>query len=101
MIPESDVDTSPSKRAPPPAAAAAWEQNPMHLVFESPNLFIVHHFKAVLDEHGIAVHVSQDLMASAGGGEVANPEFWPKLYVLDEKEVARAQRLIEEHRRKE
>ena len=55
----------------------------------------VGHLQSVLEESGIATYV-KNKDASIGMGEIPYFEVWPELWVLNEEDYPKAQRIVEE-----
>jgi hypothetical protein len=69
----------------------------MKRVFSSESLAEVGHFKNVLEHHGIACVIKNEQLSGALG-EIPFLECLPELWVLDDEQLSRAQRLIEQQR---
>lgn len=69
----------------------------MKRVFSSEWLAEVGHFKNVLEHHGIACVIKNEQLSGALG-EIPFLECLPELWVLDDADLARAKRLIEQQR---
>ena len=65
----------------------------MKLVYSSYNLAAVHHARNVLDAAGIRAVVKNQYLASAMG-ELPPAECQPQLWVLDDADATRAERLL-------
>ena len=67
----------------------------MKLVYAAPTMFMVAHIRNLLEAEGIACHVRNEFL-SAGAGELPPTEVWPEVWVVEDTQAERAQRLIAE-----
>lgn len=65
----------------------------MKKVFTHENRLIVFNMKNVLEEHGIECLIKNEF-ASGGVGDLAPFETWPELWVVDEVDVGKAQKIF-------
>jgi hypothetical protein len=65
----------------------------MKNVYSSPHLFLVHHFKSILESHNIPCIVKNAYLSGAAG-ELPPTEVWPVLGVEDDRDFQRAQRIV-------
>ena len=64
----------------------------MKVVYSSPNLALVVHFRALLESEGIACRIRNEYLAGAAG-ELPPVECWPELCVEEAREES-ARRII-------
>jgi hypothetical protein len=64
----------------------------LKIVYSSPNLALVVHFRALLENEGIACRIRNEYLAGAAG-ELPPVDCWPELCV-DDPDEQRARRII-------
>lgn len=67
----------------------------MKRLYVSSDALLVGHLKAVLEQHRIACLVKNAFLQGAAG-EIPPHECWPELWVEDEADFTRAQRLLQD-----
>ena len=65
----------------------------MQLLFSSLNLLEVHHLKKLLEAEGIHCHIKNELLSRLAG-EIPFTECAPQLWLLDERDLERATRVV-------
>jgi hypothetical protein len=65
----------------------------MQLIFSSLNLHEVHHLKNLLEVEGIHCHIKNELLSRLAG-EIPFTECAPELWLLDERDLERAKRIV-------
>jgi hypothetical protein len=65
----------------------------MQLLFSSLNLHEVHHLKNLLEIEGIRCHIKNELLSRLAG-EIPFTECAPELWLLDERDLERARRVV-------
>jgi hypothetical protein len=65
----------------------------MQLLFSSLNLHEVHHLKNLLEVEGIHCHIKNELLSRLAG-EIPFTECAPQLWLLDERDLERAKRVV-------
>ena len=67
----------------------------MKSIYSSPHLFMVNHFKNIVESYGIDCFV-KNIYLSGGAGELPPTEVWPRLFVLNELDYERALQIVNE-----
>ena len=65
----------------------------MQPLFSSLNLLEVHHLKNLLEAEGIRCHIKNELLSRLAGG-IPFTECAPELWLLDERDLERAKRIV-------
>jgi len=65
----------------------------MQALFSSLNLLEVHHLKNLLEAEGIRSHIKNELLSRLAG-EIPFTECAPQLWLLDERDIERARRIV-------
>jgi hypothetical protein len=65
----------------------------MHLLYSSLKLLEVHHLKNLLEAEGIHCHIKNELLSRLAG-EIPFTECAPQLWLLDERDIERATRVV-------
>jgi hypothetical protein len=65
----------------------------MQPLFSSLNLLEVHHLKNLLEAEGIRCHIKNELLSRLAG-EIPFTECAPQLWLLDERDLERARRVV-------
>jgi hypothetical protein len=65
----------------------------MQPLFSSLNLLEVHHLKNLLEAEGIRCHIKNELLSRLAG-EIPFTECAPQLWLLDERDLDRARRVV-------
>lgn len=65
----------------------------MQPLFSSLNLLEVHHLKNLLEAEGIRCHIKNELLSRLAG-EIPFTECAPQLWLLDERDLGRARRIV-------
>lgn len=63
-------------------------------IYSSEHLFLVNHMKELIESYGIECLIKNSYLAG-GAGELPPTETWPRLYVLNDEDFARAMQLVE------
>ena len=69
----------------------------MKRVFSSCDPLLAGYLRSVLEEHGIGCLVKNEYLLG-GAGELPPTECWPELWVVEDRDEARARALLEEAR---
>ena len=69
----------------------------MKRVFSSHDPMLAGYLRAVLEEHGIGCIVKNEYLLG-GAGELPPSECWPEVWVVEDRDEARARALVEEAR---
>jgi len=67
----------------------------MKNVYSSPHLFLVHHFKTILEAHHIPC-IIRNVYLSGAAGELPPTEVWPVLCVEDDRDLVRAEQIVQQ-----
>ena len=67
----------------------------MRLLYSSLKLFEVHHLKNLLEAEGIRCHIRNELLSRLAG-EIPFTECAPELWLLDERDLEHARRIVAE-----
>jgi hypothetical protein len=67
----------------------------MKNVYSSPHLFLVNHYRNIVESYGIAC-VVKNYFLSGAAGELPPTEVWPILCVEDERDYDRAKQIVDE-----
>lgn len=67
----------------------------MQRIYSHPIATMVHQVKNVLKNHGIDTQVRRENLANASGG-IAPNEAWVELWLIDEKQLQEAERIVED-----
>ena len=67
----------------------------MRKLFTHENRLIVYNLKNLLEEQGIDCKVSNEFSAG-GAGDLAPFDTWPELWVIDDRDEARARQIIQQ-----
>jgi hypothetical protein len=65
----------------------------MRLLYSSLKLLEVHHLKNLLESDGIRCHIKNELLSRLAG-EIPFTECAPELWLLDERDLDRAKRIV-------
>jgi hypothetical protein len=65
----------------------------MQLLYSSLNLLEIHHLKNLLEAEGIRCHIKNELLSRLAG-EIPFTECAPQLWLLDERDLDRARRVV-------
>ena len=65
----------------------------MHLLYSSLKLLEVHHLKNVLEAEGIRCQIRNELLSRLAG-EIPFTECAPELWLLDERDLEQARRIV-------
>ena len=65
----------------------------MRLLYSSLKLLDVHHLKNLLEAEGIRCHIRNELLSRLAG-EIPFTECAPELWLLDERDLERARRIL-------
>ena len=65
------------------------------IVYSSPHLFLVNHYKNIVESYGIPCVVRNSFLSGAAG-ELPPTEVWPALSVEDERDYGRAKQIVDE-----
>ena len=71
----------------------------MKNVYSSPHLFLVNHYRNIVESYGISCVVKNSFLSGAAG-ELPPTEVWPILSVADERDYGRAKQIVDEELRK-
>ena len=67
----------------------------MKLIYTHPNRLIVENIKNILENEGLKV-ILQNQYAAGGVGELAPIDAWPEVWLERDRDVERAQKLIDQ-----
>jgi hypothetical protein len=67
----------------------------MKNIYSSPHLFLVNHYKHIVESYGIPCIVKNRFLSGAAG-ELPPTEVWPILCVEDERDFDRAKQIVDE-----
>ena len=67
----------------------------MKNVYSSPHLFLVNHYRNIVESYGIPCVVKNSFLSGAAG-ELPPTEVWPILCVEDERDYDRAKQIVDE-----
>ena len=67
----------------------------MKNVYSSPHLFLVNHYKNIVESYGIPCAIKNSFLSGAAG-ELPPTEVWPILCVEDERDYGRAKQIVDE-----
>ena len=67
----------------------------MKNIYSSPHLFLVNHYRNIVESYGIPCAIKNSFLSGAAG-ELPPTEVWPILYVEDERDYGRAKQIVEE-----
>ncbi|HEY5601914.1 MAG TPA: DUF2007 domain-containing protein [Gammaproteobacteria bacterium] len=67
----------------------------MKNIYSSPHLFMVNHYRNIVESYGIACLVKNTYLSGAAG-ELPPTEVWPILCVDDERDYERAKHIVDE-----
>lgn len=67
----------------------------MKLLYTHPNRMIVENMKNIVEREGIEVEL-QNEFSGGGIGELAPIDAWPELWLVDEKDFDKANKLLDE-----
>jgi hypothetical protein len=67
----------------------------MKNVYSSPHLFLVNHYRNIVESYGIPCVVKNSFLSGAAG-ELPPTEVWPILCVEDESDYDRAKQIVDE-----
>ena len=67
----------------------------MKTVYSSPHLFLVNHYRNIVESYGIPCEVKNSFLSGAAG-ELPPTEVWPALSVTDERDYNRAKQIVDE-----
>ncbi len=67
----------------------------MKNVYSSPHLFLVNHYRNIVESYGIPCVVKNSFLSGAAG-ELPPTEVWPILCVEDETDYDRAKQIVDE-----
>jgi hypothetical protein len=67
----------------------------MKNIYSSPHLFLVNHYKNIVESYGIPCIVKNRFLSGAAG-ELPPTEVWPILCVEDERDYDRAKQIVDE-----
>ena len=65
----------------------------MHLLYRSLNLHEIYHLKNLLEAEDIRCHIRNELLSRLAG-EIPFTECAPQLWLLDERDLERARRIV-------
>ena len=71
----------------------------MKNVYSSPHLFLVNHYRNIVESYGIPCIVKNSFLSGAAG-ELPPTEVWPILCVEDERDYDRAKQIVDEELKK-
>lgn len=71
----------------------------MKNIYSSPHLFLVNHYRNIVESYGIPCVVKNSFLSGAAG-ELPPTEVWPILSVEDERNYDRARQIVEEELKK-
>ena len=63
--------------------------------YSSPHLFLVNHYRNIVESYGIPCVVKNSFLSGAAG-ELPPTEVWPILCVEDERDYGRAKQIVDE-----
>jgi len=72
----------------------------MKLLYSHPQLVIVSQMRSLLEREGITVELRNEYAAGAIG-ELAPIDAWPELWVNNDRDAQRGQKLLEKHRQQD
>jgi len=67
----------------------------MKTVYSSPHLFLVNHYRNIVESYGIPCVIRNSFLSGAAG-ELPPTEVWPVLCVEDERHFHRAKQIVDE-----
>ncbi|MGD8558069.1 MAG: DUF2007 domain-containing protein [Gammaproteobacteria bacterium] len=67
----------------------------MKNIYSSPHLFLVNHYKNIVESYGIPCVVRNQFLSGAAG-ELPPTEVWPILCVEDDRDYDRARQIVDE-----
>ena len=67
----------------------------MKTVYSSPHLFLVNHYRNIVESYGIPCIIRNSFLSGAAG-ELPPTEVWPALCVEDERDFNRAKQIVDE-----
>ena len=67
----------------------------MKNVYSSPHLFLVNHYRNIVESYGIPCIVKNSFLSGAAG-ELPPTEVWPILCVEDDRDYDRAKQIVDE-----
>lgn len=67
----------------------------MKNIYSSPHLFLVDHYKNIVESYGIPCRIKNSFLSGAAG-ELPPTEVWPVLCVEDDRDYPRARQIVDE-----